>query len=45
MKYYEIEGIIYREDGIEIEPNDSNPLWQEYVNYLENNGTLYKDNI
>jgi hypothetical protein len=41
MVYFKTpEGVIFNEDNIIIEPNDNNPLWIEYVEYLTNDGIV-----
>jgi hypothetical protein len=41
MAYFKTpEGVIFDENEIIIEPNDNNPLWLEYVEYLANDGVV-----
>jgi hypothetical protein len=41
MAYFKTpEGVIFNENEVVIEPNDNNPLWLEYVEYLANDGVV-----
>lgn len=41
MNYYITpQGTIFNEDNVVIHPDDNNPLWLDYVNFLTNGGTL-----
>ena len=41
MNYYITpEGIIFDDNQVVIEPNNNNPLWLEYVEYLANDGVV-----
>lgn len=41
MNYYITpQGIIFNEDNVVIHPDDNNPLWLDYVNFLTNDGVV-----